>query len=56
MRLKEHLTEEGFKKILSIRAVLNKGLSDNLSAAFPEISTTFYEKSTGLSYKIPDPY
>nr|WUR10594.1 LAGLIDADG endonuclease [Elmerina hispida] len=33
----EHLTVEGFNKILSIRASLNLGLSDKLKAEFPTI-------------------
>jgi hypothetical protein len=33
----EHLTLEGFNKILSIRASLNLGLSDKLKAEFPTI-------------------
>ena len=33
----EHLTVEGFKKILYIRASLNLGLSDKLKAEFPTI-------------------
>jgi hypothetical protein len=32
------LTKEGFKKILSIRASLNLGLSDELKLAFPDIN------------------
>jgi len=35
MQLKEHLTEEGLNKIVSLRAQLNWGLSDELKAAFP---------------------
>jgi hypothetical protein len=34
---KEHLTSEGLIKILSIKASMNKGLSDQLKAAFPDI-------------------
>lgn len=34
---KEHLTEEGLLKIISIRASLNKGLSDKLNDSFPGI-------------------
>lgn len=32
---KKHLKEDGLNKILSIKSVLNKGLSDKLKAAFP---------------------
>jgi hypothetical protein len=34
---KEHLTPEGFRKILSIKASLNLGLSETLKQTFPEI-------------------
>jgi hypothetical protein len=34
---KEHLTDDGFKEILSIRASMNLGLSDELKIAFPNI-------------------
>jgi len=34
---KEHLTKEGLQKIISIKAVLNNGLSDSLKAAFPDL-------------------
>ena len=34
---KEHLTEEGIYKILSIRASMNKGLTASLKALFPNI-------------------
>jgi len=37
IKCKEHLTKEGLKKILSLKAVLNKGLPDQLKAAFPDI-------------------
>lgn len=37
MALKAHLTSSGFRDILSIRASLNKGLTDNLLNAFPDI-------------------
>lgn len=35
---KEHLTAYGFKEILSIRASMNLGLSDDLKTAFPDIT------------------
>jgi hypothetical protein len=34
---KEHRTPEGFRKILSIKASMNLGLSDSLKEAFPDI-------------------
>ena len=33
---KEHLTLEGLNKIVSIKASINKGISDELKAAFPQ--------------------
>ena len=51
---KEHLTSEGLRQ--AHKAAINLGLSDVLKKAFPDISPTLCERSTGLSYKIPDPY
>jgi len=34
---KEHLTIEGLRKIVAIRASMNKGLTDTLKEAFPNI-------------------
>jgi hypothetical protein len=38
MNAKEHLTTSGLNKILSIRASINKGLSEELKTAFPNIT------------------
>jgi len=35
---KEHLTPEGFHKILAIKASINHGLSSSLKEAFPDIT------------------
>lgn len=35
MENKEHLTEDGLNKIISLKSALNLGLSENLQAAFP---------------------
>lgn len=35
---KEHLTLEGLRKIISIKASINKGLSEQLKEAFPDIT------------------
>nr|YP_009663664.1 hypothetical protein [Dactylella tenuis]QCW06802.1 hypothetical protein [Dactylella tenuis] len=35
---KEHLTHEGLRKLVSIRAPLNKGLPERLKIAFPDIT------------------
>lgn len=37
VNMKEHLTLSGFTKLLSVRATLNKGLSERLKSAFTEI-------------------
>ena len=34
---KEHLTPEGLRKIIAIRAAMNLGLSDKLSTAFSDV-------------------
>jgi hypothetical protein len=51
---KEHLTVEGFKKRVSIRAVLNKGLSEDLKTAFPDVVPSI--RPQVLNIIIPDPY
>jgi len=35
MSRKEHLTIEGLHKIITIKATINRGLSDELKIAFP---------------------
>jgi hypothetical protein len=35
---KEHLTKDGFNKLLLIKSNMNKGLSPKLKLAFPEIN------------------
>ena len=37
MEGKAHLTSEGFLKILSIKTILNKGLSEKLALEFPNV-------------------
>ena len=37
MRRKEHLTQEGFIKIVAIKASMNRGLSEELKLAFPDV-------------------
>jgi hypothetical protein len=37
MNRKEHLTIEGLKRIVALRASINKGLSETLKSAFPGI-------------------
>lgn len=51
---KEHLTEEGIYKILSIRASMNKGLTASLKALFPNIVGV--ERSIISNQIIKSPY
>jgi hypothetical protein len=51
---KEHLTEEGFHKIMQIRASMNKGLSDKLKATFPGIN--LIPRPRVEDQEIKDPY
>jgi hypothetical protein len=37
MKRREHLTPEGLKKIVSLRAAMNNGLSEKQKAAFPDV-------------------
>jgi hypothetical protein len=37
MNCKEHLTIEGLRKIVAIKAVMNNGLNDVLKEAFPTV-------------------
>ena len=53
MRRKEHLTKEGFMKILAIKASMNHGLSEKLKVAFPDILAV--ERPLVIEKKIPDP-
>lgn len=41
VRMKEHLTKEGLKKLISIKAALNKGLSNDLKKALPKSNINF---------------
>ena len=41
IKKKEHLTSDGFKRILDLRASLNKGLSPELKEAFPNFFFTY---------------
>jgi len=34
---KEHLTEDGIEKLIAIKSIINKGLSDDLKAHFPNV-------------------
>ena len=53
---KEHLTLEGLHKLLSVKAAMNKGLSETLKDAFPNITPV--ERPgvlVGVPIKIQDP-
>ena len=49
----EHLTMEGLKKIISIKASMNKGLPDGLKEAFPDIIPV--ARPLVKNQSIPDP-
>ena len=50
---KEHITKEGLHKIVSIKASMNLGLSDELKVYFPNIATE--DIPSVLDHKIKDP-
>lgn len=50
----EHLNKEGLKKIVSLRASLNLGLSEALKSAFPDIIAA--TRPTDFNFNIPDPH
>jgi len=56
---KEHLTQEGLYKLVSIKGSLNSGLSSELKSAFPDV-TYIYKLSaevvTNSTPRVPDPY
>lgn len=59
---KEHLTDEGLRKIVAIKASINKGLSDKLIKAFPNIKSikkpvlnASYPATEEGIIEIPDP-
>jgi len=47
---KKHLTIEGLQKLISIRASLNKGLSERLKLAFPNIKPIVRPEIPNLSF------
>ena len=50
---KEHLTKQGLQKIIMIRATINKGLTDQLKTAFPNIIPI--ERPCVINQEIKDP-
>jgi hypothetical protein len=53
LKNKEHLTKEGLERFVEIKASMNKGLSNDLKLAFPNITTI--EKPITTDSKISDP-
>jgi hypothetical protein len=49
---KEHLTIEGIRKLVGIKAKLNLGLTEELSKAFPNIVTV--DRPLIVNKKVPD--
>jgi hypothetical protein len=54
IKQKQHLTQNGFEKILALKYNINKGLNDNLMAAFPNIIPVNRPKY--IFTGIPDPF
>ena len=50
---KEHLIKDGLDKFVGLKASINKGLSDSLKLAFPNVAVI--EKSEVIDPNIPDP-
>lgn len=55
-RQKKHLTSEGLQEIVKIKASINKGLTDELNLAFPNITYNRPSASILTSLKEIDPY
>jgi hypothetical protein len=53
MEQKEHLTEAGLAKIVAIKASMNRGLSAELKAAFPDVLPV--TRSSVVYQEIKDP-
>ena len=51
---KEHLTEQGLRKLVSIKASINLGLSDRLKIDFPDVVPAV--RPLVLDQKIVNPY
>ncbi len=54
MKSKEHLTDIGLQEIVNIRATLNRGLSPELTTAFP--NTKSVARPLVVNQKIPSPF
>ena len=55
MNNKEHLTIEGLRKIVAIKASMNMGLSDVLKSAFPAVIPAGRPKIKEQEIKDPGP-
>jgi hypothetical protein len=53
VKSKQHLTPEGLRKIVAIKASINLGLSESLKAAFPDIIPV--PRALVVDQKIKDP-
>ncbi len=54
MEKKEHLTNEGLLKLISIKSVLNRGLSERFKESFPSLIPVEIPKSFAENNKIED--
>jgi len=54
VKAKEHLTMEGLQNIVSNKASINFGLTDELKVAFPNTIPAL--KSLAVNTRIPHPY
>ena len=54
MKRKEYLTNEGLQKIVSIISVFNKGLSNDLNSAFPQIVPAIRHQVKSKKIRIPN--
>jgi hypothetical protein len=54
IKQKQHLTPEGFEKILALKCNINKGLNESLMTAFPNIVPIDRPKYNFIG--IPDPF
>ena len=56
MSRKEHLTLDGLKKVVSLRAAMNNGLSEKQKAAFPDVVSVQRPLVVDQEIKDPDPH
>ena len=55
IQLKEHLTEAGIRKLVSIKASINLGISSALESAFPNKAILPVERPLVVNKQVPDP-